>query len=81
MQRKKKTTLFNNLSPLHHRSAILENIRWTQTAYVVLCQPRHTDELFSFISKHKQKRCGAADTEERTQFASTNCVSDTQAQT
>ncbi len=29
----KTTTLFNNLSPLVQRSAILENIRWTQAAY------------------------------------------------
>ncbi len=34
-------------------SAILESIRWTQTAYVVLCQSQHKDALFSFKSKHK----------------------------
>ncbi len=39
----KITTLFNNLSPPSQRSAILESIRWTQTAYAVLCQPHHTD--------------------------------------
>ncbi len=38
----KMTTLFNNSSPLHQRSAILESIHCTQTA--VLCQPRHTDK-------------------------------------
>ncbi len=36
-----------------HRSAILESIHWMQTAYVVLCQPHHTDTLFSFKSKRK----------------------------
>ncbi len=30
-----------------------ESIRWTQTAYAVLCQPHHTDTLFSFKSKRK----------------------------
>ncbi len=34
--RKENTnTLFNNSSHLHHRSGILENIHWTQTAYAV----------------------------------------------
>ncbi len=42
----KITTLFNNSSHLRHTSAILENIRWTQTAYAVLYQPHHTDTLF-----------------------------------
>ncbi len=42
----KITTLFYNSSHLRHSSAILENIRWTQTAYAVLCQPHHTDTLF-----------------------------------
>ncbi len=27
----------------------LENIRWTQTAYAVLCQPHHTDMFSTFI--------------------------------
>ncbi len=39
----KITTLFYNSSHLRH---ILENIRWTQTEYAVLCQPYHTDTLF-----------------------------------
>ncbi len=34
----KTMTLFNNPSPLLQRSAILENIRWTQAVYAVLCQ-------------------------------------------
>ncbi len=34
----KITTLFNNSSPSHQRCTILESIRWTQTAYVLLCQ-------------------------------------------
>ncbi len=45
----KITTLFNNSSPLRQRSAIFEKIRWTQTAYAVLCQPHHTDTSSSFI--------------------------------
>ncbi len=44
-----KKTLFNNLSPLLQRSAILENIRWTQVAYAVLCQPHHTDTSSMFV--------------------------------
>ncbi len=52
----KNNDLFNNLSHLRHCSAILENIRWTQTAYAVLCQPHHTDMLFSFKSKRKERR-------------------------
>ncbi len=36
----------NDLWHLRHTSAILENIRWTQTVYAVLCQPHHTDTLF-----------------------------------
>ncbi len=42
----KITTLFNYSSHLHHSSAILENIRWTQTEYAVLCQLHHMDALF-----------------------------------
>ncbi len=49
------TTLFKNVSPPRHPSAILENIHWTQTAYAVLCQLRHAETLFSFRSK--RKRC------------------------
>ncbi len=37
----KTMSLFNNSSPLVQRSAIFENIRWTQAAYALLCQP-HT---------------------------------------
>ncbi len=52
---------------------ILESIRWTQTVYAVLCQLHYTDTLFSFKSKRKQMYktylCGAADIEQRTQFA------------
>ncbi len=46
----KITTLFNNSSPLHQRSAILENIRWKQTAYAVLCQP-HRIAISGFSPK------------------------------
>ncbi len=35
--RENKTTLFNNSSP--QRSAILENILWTQTVYTLVCHP------------------------------------------
>ncbi len=45
----KITTLFNKLSPLRYSSAFLENIRWTQTSYAVLCYLRHTDVLFSMF--------------------------------
>ncbi len=56
MTNDKIMTLFNISSPLCQRSAILENIRWTQTAYAVLRQPHHTDMLFSFKSKRKQTK-------------------------
>ncbi len=50
MQRKTKvTTLFNNSSPPCHRSAILENIHWTQTVDAVLCKLHHTDTFPMFI--------------------------------
>ncbi len=52
----KITSLFNNLSPPRHPSAILESIHWTQTAYAVLCQLRHADTLFSFKSKRKWRK-------------------------
>ncbi len=42
-----KMTLFNNSSSPY--SAILESIRWTQTAYAVLCQPHLTDTSSTFI--------------------------------
>ncbi len=45
----KITTLFNNLSPLRLHSGILENIRWAQTEYAVLCQPHHMDTSSTFI--------------------------------
>ncbi len=45
----KITTLFNSLSPLRQRSAILENIRWTETAYALLCQPHRTDTSSTYI--------------------------------
>ncbi len=64
-------TLFNNSSHLCHRSAILENIRWTQTAYAVLCQPHHTDTsstfIYALIWTKTAYLCDAADTEQRTQ--------------
>ncbi len=42
MRKENKTTiLFNNSSPLVQRSAILENICWTQAAYALVCQLRH----------------------------------------
>ncbi len=37
----KITTLFKFVSSVSPYSAILENIRWTETAYALLCQP-HT---------------------------------------
>ncbi len=49
-EKKEKTILFNNLSPLLQPSTVLENIRWMQAA----CQPCHTDALFSFNLKRKQ---------------------------
>ncbi len=53
-QIKQKQRLYSTIqSPLRQRSAILENIRWTQMAYAVLCQPQHKDTLFSFKSKHR----------------------------
>ncbi len=70
-------TLFNNSSPSHHRSTILENIRWTQTAYAILCQLHHTNTFYMFsyalIWTKTAYPCGAADTEQRTQFASSGC--------
>ncbi len=48
-------TLFNNSSHLCHRSTILENIRWTQTANALLCQLQHKDALFPFKSKHRKR--------------------------
>ncbi len=48
-------TLFNNLSPPRQRIAILENIRWTQTAYAVLCQPHHTDMVSKLWFERKQR--------------------------
>ncbi len=73
-QRKKKTTLFNNSSPLRQRSTILENIRWMQAAYTVLCQPRCMDTsstfVYSLIWTKTAYPCGAADTELRTLLAS-----------
>ncbi len=45
----KITTLFNNSSPLVQCSAILENIRWTQAAYAVLCQPHLTVTSSTFL--------------------------------
>ncbi len=39
-------TLFNKSSSLRQRSTILENTHWAQTAYAVLCQPRHTLSMF-----------------------------------
>ncbi len=77
MQKKKKR-LFNNLnystSPLRQRSAIFENIYWTQTVYAVPCQPHltYTSSTFVYplIWTKTAYPCGAADTEQRTQFAS-----------
>ncbi len=49
-QRKQKWWLYSTISSsLHQCSAILESMRWTQTTYAVLCQPHHTDTLFSFV--------------------------------
>ncbi len=66
-------TLFNNSSPPHHCSTILESIHWTQTAYAVLCQPHHTDMFSTFIYAliwtKTAYSCGAADTEQHTLFA------------
>ncbi len=70
----KTTILFNNLSPLVQRSIILENIRWTQAAYAVLCQPHRTDKsstfVYALIWMKTAYPCGAADTEQRTLLAS-----------
>ncbi len=67
-------TLFNNSSHPHHRSTILESIRLMQTAYALLCQPHLTDTsstfVYALIWTITAYPCGAADTEERTQFAS-----------
>ncbi len=41
--------LFNSLSPLRQRSTILENIRWMETVYALLCQPHHTDTSSTYI--------------------------------
>ncbi len=72
--KKKKTTLFNNSSPLRQRSAILENIRWMQAAYAVLCQPCCMDTSSTFVYyliwTKTAYPCGAADTELRTLLAS-----------
>ncbi len=49
----------NKLSPLVQHSAILENIRWTQAAYAVLCQP-HTRYAFrsnQSVNKHRIRIC------------------------
>ncbi len=62
----KTTTLFNNSSPLVQRSTILENIRWTQAAYALVCQPRHKDTSSTFVYAliwMKQRIRYAADTE------------------
>ncbi len=48
--RKANKTLFNSSSPLIQRSAILENICWTQAAYALLCQPRHKDTSSMFVN-------------------------------
>ncbi len=63
------TTLLNNLSSPRHPSALLENIRWTQTAYALLCQLRNADTLFSFKSKRKQQRVSS-----RPQVAKIECI-------
>ncbi len=64
----------NNDLTIRLRSAILERIHWTQNAYAVLCQPHHTDTFSTFIYTLIWTKtaypCGAADTEQRTQFAS-----------
>ncbi len=69
-----KITLFNNSSPLCQRSIILENICWTQAAYASLCQPHLTDTSSTFVYvliwMKTAYPCGAADTEQPTQFAS-----------
>ncbi len=63
-------TLFNNSSPPCHRSAILENIHWTQTAYAVLCQPHHTNTsttfIYALIWMKTAYPCVADDTEQHT---------------
>ncbi len=56
----KITTLFNNSSPPHllcHRSTILESIHWTQIAYDVLCQLRHTDGVTLLVLVEVFIRC------------------------
>ncbi len=62
----KTTILFNNLL---QRSTILENIRWTQAAYALLCQPHHKDTsstlVYALNGMKTAHPCGAADTDER----------------
>ncbi len=62
------------MSPLCQRSAILEIIPWTQSAYALLYQPGHKSTLFAFKSDCKSTKkthpCVEADTEECTHVAS-----------
>ncbi len=55
------------------RSAILEIIHWTQTAYALLYQPQHKDAfstcIYALIWMKIAHPCVVADTEECTQFA------------
>ncbi len=53
------------------RSTILENIRWTETAYALLCQPHCVDMSSTYIyALILTKTSHPANTEERTQFPS-----------
>ncbi len=51
LSEKKCNYLFNIYTKKKKKSEL--DIRWTQAAYAVLCQPHHTDTLFSFKSKRK----------------------------
>ncbi len=43
----KTTNLFNNLSPLVQRSAILENIHWLHAEYALVC---HKKEIYMVLT-------------------------------
>ncbi len=45
-KKRKNKQLYSNSSPPHHPTAILENIRWMQTAYALLCQPHTGCDIF-----------------------------------